>query len=693
MPKDVHQHDNNHHHLPPNLDDLSVHSNKSSNSLLSKNTTNKLPRCHCSWKNCRSWQKTFHHVSHPIFDGIIKISWSKKDDALKAKWDKFLKVDEAKRLGKRYFVARHHFTEELLNAYISDIDNWNWSDKWSKSEAELYYGFVPLSAASEEKGLYWKLPLVPRDNVKEIIKKVRKEMEANTIPEDDIPKTLHLGSIFTSPKKTKSKSKDSSASERQTLSLSPDPGRKHGKKNRHHHAGKQSAHSSSPPTKIAGQSLEPPIRRGTPEGESENSQSVVPIFPPLPLSEELERGEFTATKSLEPPSRNNVNSEDEEIVVAAGETVSPTQSKKISRHEIFDDDEKDNTIAQQGISSRSLTPPRRPGIDDDDDGDNELGSLTNKNTPLSPNTMSPLPQRNNERGPSEGLTKMLLEEEANNREAGERKNNGENSVRNSTSSVREKRSSEGITYSSSRKLQADLHQSVRKMEAEEEQSVSGGYSEDDTSPFGGADSIRATRTAINIIDDEEEKKDGTAIASLEMMQIAVQDYQALVSERDELRSTADEQAVSINMLNKLITGLKKDVAVYKERGASNNDKLDGLEGQLGSAYVAAATRSLDGGVEESKDSLATIEALKTENQRLQKKSEFLAQRNKTYESTIKELEEKMEDICDSAVDREKQLQGLLVRNPWQMIANTIFPDKDDDEDGLTEKEKVEKSLR
>ena len=34
---------------------------------------NPLPKCVCSWKNCRAYQKAFREDKHGVFDGVIRI--------------------------------------------------------------------------------------------------------------------------------------------------------------------------------------------------------------------------------------------------------------------------------------------------------------------------------------------------------------------------------------------------------------------------------------------------------------------------------------------------------------------------------------------------------------------------------------------------------------------------------------------
>ena len=87
-----------------------------------------LPKCFCNWKHCRTYQKAFREYKHPFFNGVIKLKFTESDlrsMALKSAVDRTLHVDSARRNdwkegdnGEpfcRYYVARHHFTEALIN--------------------------------------------------------------------------------------------------------------------------------------------------------------------------------------------------------------------------------------------------------------------------------------------------------------------------------------------------------------------------------------------------------------------------------------------------------------------------------------------------------------------------------------------------------------------------------------------------
>ena len=169
---------------------------------------------------------------------------------------------------------------------------------------------------------------------------------------------------------------------------------------------------------------------------------------------------------------------------------------------------------------------------------------------------------------------------------------------------------------------------------------------------------------------EEEKKDNGASINVDdegMIRISLQDYQELLAERDELRATAKQHEASINELKKENAKLKNGDANLDSTGADTTSLI--------SSHVITR-ESTEGAADNPNNSIEPlkVEVLEAEVERLNQKAAFLAQRNKTYENTIQELENGMVDLCDGAVDREKQLQGLLVQNPWEMIANTlIFP--------------------
>ena len=67
-------------------------------SVLSVNSS--LPKCVCSWKFCRNYQRTFRDKHHDVYNGVIKIKFNKDDEssmALKNAWDRHLRTEESKR--------------------------------------------------------------------------------------------------------------------------------------------------------------------------------------------------------------------------------------------------------------------------------------------------------------------------------------------------------------------------------------------------------------------------------------------------------------------------------------------------------------------------------------------------------------------------------------------------------------------
>ena len=109
-----------------------------------------LPKCVCSWKNCRTYQKAYRSVGHPVLDGIVKVKFIKGDTAsipLKASVDRTLKVSKDKRQdwkpakGEeiiRYNIARHHFTEAHILKYMKSPKTYKWTSLFSAAEAKKY---------------------------------------------------------------------------------------------------------------------------------------------------------------------------------------------------------------------------------------------------------------------------------------------------------------------------------------------------------------------------------------------------------------------------------------------------------------------------------------------------------------------------------------------------------------------------
>lgn len=157
-----------------------------------------LPKCFCNWKNCRTYQKAFREYKHPIFNGVVKLKFVKDDRrslALKAAVDRALKVDSTKMndwkptadgesLTCRYYVARHHFTETLMKAYLHDRRSWDWNQpltlKQSKSLlTNLETQDVYLSESEDEGDdpRYVQAPNVPKTEVRDLLKQIKEDLK------------------------------------------------------------------------------------------------------------------------------------------------------------------------------------------------------------------------------------------------------------------------------------------------------------------------------------------------------------------------------------------------------------------------------------------------------------------------------------------------------------------------------------
>ena len=99
--------------------------------------------------------------------------------------------------------------------------------------------------------------------------------------------------------------------------------------------------------------------------------------------------------------------------------------------------------------------------------------------------------------------------------------------------------------------------------------------------------------------------------------------QKLEDKNKELVATTEQQSISINELNEQIETLKSSDAPKK--------------GTTNSSTTPDET---------------TVDYLKLENERLNQKTRNLIQQNRVHERTIKELEEKMSELCDVVVDQQ-----------------------------------------
>ncbi|CAB9519738.1 whole genome shotgun sequence [Seminavis robusta] len=168
------------------MDDATVVTTKSAASAKG------LPKCVCSWKNCRTYQKAYKSYGHSILDGIVKVKFIKGDTAsipLKASVDRTLKVPKEKRQdwkpakGEeiiRYNIARHHFTEPHIQRYCQDPKRYKWTSLFSEAEAKKYlFKQDPKETMSlgDAEVYYVQCPNVSKDYVKQQFLKMKAEME------------------------------------------------------------------------------------------------------------------------------------------------------------------------------------------------------------------------------------------------------------------------------------------------------------------------------------------------------------------------------------------------------------------------------------------------------------------------------------------------------------------------------------
>lgn len=170
-----------------------------------------LPKCFCNWKNCRSYQKTFREYKHPLYNGVIKLKFARDDPksmALKSCVERTLNVDSAKRNEWRdeggveqcrYYVARHHYTEALMKQYLADRRAWDWSEPlnskdaktylWSLDRRDIYHSDDSETSHSDdddsEDDRYLQAPNVPKDHVRDTLRKLKAQREAAQREEEE----------------------------------------------------------------------------------------------------------------------------------------------------------------------------------------------------------------------------------------------------------------------------------------------------------------------------------------------------------------------------------------------------------------------------------------------------------------------------------------------------------------------------
>lgn len=153
-----------------------------------------IPRCVCSWKNCRVYQKVFK--GHPVWDGVIKLKFATNEPetmALKASIDRNLKVPASKaddwKQGKhtgqeliKYNVACHHWTEPHIRKYRADTKHFSFVKPFSVHGASKYLYKVDSKETFRDPGnetdelLYLQAPLVPKDVVKNLFYQIKDEV-------------------------------------------------------------------------------------------------------------------------------------------------------------------------------------------------------------------------------------------------------------------------------------------------------------------------------------------------------------------------------------------------------------------------------------------------------------------------------------------------------------------------------------
>ena len=163
-----------------------------------------IPRCVCSWKNCRVYQKVFR--GHPVWDGVIKLKFATNEPetmALKSSIDRNLKVPAAKaddwKPGKhpgqesiKYNVACHHWTEQHIRKYRADPKHFSFVKPFSVHGASKYLFKVDSKETFRDPGnetdelLYLQAPLVPKDAVKNLFYQIKEEV-GDDIEEGETP--------------------------------------------------------------------------------------------------------------------------------------------------------------------------------------------------------------------------------------------------------------------------------------------------------------------------------------------------------------------------------------------------------------------------------------------------------------------------------------------------------------------------
>jgi hypothetical protein len=148
-----------------------------------KDTSEPLLRCVCSWKNCRAYQKAFREAQCENFDGCIRIKivrGNQESIAYKNSLDRILAVQrqpewKGSKGGSsycKYTVARHHFTEQHLAKYDANPKSYSFTKPFSIHGAKKYLHDVSTkecfqsTSGDSREALYFQCPNVPSEVVK-----------------------------------------------------------------------------------------------------------------------------------------------------------------------------------------------------------------------------------------------------------------------------------------------------------------------------------------------------------------------------------------------------------------------------------------------------------------------------------------------------------------------------------------------
>ena len=180
------------------------------NPTAANNPTASIPRCVCSWKNCRVYQKFFR--DHPVWDGVVKLKFTDTEPeamALKKSIDTNLKVSKEKaedwKAGKgeskviKYNVACHHWTEAHIRKYRGDTKHYSFIKPFSIHGAQKYLFKVDTRETfkdpngnhndddDDDDELFLQSPLVPKEEVKNLFYRIKEENEKPKKREETAP--------------------------------------------------------------------------------------------------------------------------------------------------------------------------------------------------------------------------------------------------------------------------------------------------------------------------------------------------------------------------------------------------------------------------------------------------------------------------------------------------------------------------